>query len=241
LYTLLFVGAALFLTSRAAAVQNITLGWEPSDDPTVAGYHVYCRTAGGGPYGTTVHVTIDTRIRIDGLVEGTTYFFIVTAYDNTGLESLPSNEVSYTVPRAALRMDRIQAGGLPMAFSIVANSTPPAWTLEASEDLRTWKPVATGSNEPANVSVLVAQSPSMLFRLKSGTPGTQLVMQRQSPSAFPGSYLITTKAATPPQWTLEYSRNLPSWSEFTSGTNLPLKIAVIVSQARSMFFRLKSQ
>jgi PKD repeat protein len=39
-----------------------------------------------------------TTIAVNGLNEGTTYYFAVTAYDTAKLESVYSNEVSFTVP-----------------------------------------------------------------------------------------------------------------------------------------------
>jgi len=39
-----------------------------------------------------------TNVTVSGLVQGTNYFFAVTAYDSSGLESDYSNEMSYRLP-----------------------------------------------------------------------------------------------------------------------------------------------
>ena len=51
-----------------------------------------------GQLTTLVDVGSSTSAVVSDLVEGRTYFFAVTAYDISALESLPSSEVTYTVP-----------------------------------------------------------------------------------------------------------------------------------------------
>jgi len=69
----------------------------PSPDTEVVGYYSkYGPTSGN--YTNKVDVGNVTNATLYGLVEGATYFFVVTAYNDWGLESDPSNEVSYTVP-----------------------------------------------------------------------------------------------------------------------------------------------
>lgn len=94
---------AVFLCALAAVnglpkrACGVTLAWNPSPDPTVTGYFLYF----GGASGTYTNKTdrgFVTNAVINGLVNGDTYFFAVSAYDSAGLESLRSAEVSYTVP-----------------------------------------------------------------------------------------------------------------------------------------------
>lgn len=105
------VCAALVLlfgtASRTLAFQNVTLGWDPSPDVSVAGYRLYYGTA-SGVYAATNDVGGATSGTAVGLTEGTTYFFVVTAYDALGLESVPSNEVTFTIPDPALEGWRTQ-------------------------------------------------------------------------------------------------------------------------------------
>jgi hypothetical protein len=50
-----------------------------------------------GNHDTTVE-TSKTNVTVSGLVEGRAYYFIVQAVNASGLESVPSNELSYLVP-----------------------------------------------------------------------------------------------------------------------------------------------
>jgi len=77
--------------------QGVTLAWDPSSDTNVVGYFRYYGGASGN-YTNRVDVGNVTSNTVAGLVAGSTYFFAVTDYGASGLESLPSTEVSYTVP-----------------------------------------------------------------------------------------------------------------------------------------------
>jgi fibronectin type 3 domain-containing protein len=75
-----------------------TLSWDASTGPDVAGYKIYQATASGA-YGAPIAlVPMDmTSYTVTGLEWGTTYFFVVTAYNSDGAESTFSNEVSTTI------------------------------------------------------------------------------------------------------------------------------------------------
>ena len=75
-----------------------TLSWTASTS-VVTGYNVYRGTISGGPY-TQLNTSLASMVSyIDPTVlAGQTYFYIVTAVDSSGIESLFSNEVSATIP-----------------------------------------------------------------------------------------------------------------------------------------------
>lgn len=50
-----------------------------------------------GSYGAPVGVGKMTQYTVKNLVQGSTYFFTVTAYSTSGLESTYSNEVSKSI------------------------------------------------------------------------------------------------------------------------------------------------
>jgi hypothetical protein len=79
------------------AAQSVTLAWDPSLDPTIAGYRLYDGTS-SGVYTQQIEVGNTTATLVSNLADGQTYFFAVTAYNAAGAESIPSNEVSYTAP-----------------------------------------------------------------------------------------------------------------------------------------------
>jgi hypothetical protein len=66
------------------------------------GYRLYLGSA-SQVYTNVTDVGGLTTITILNLVPGATYYFAVTAYDNTGLESEFSGEISYKVPTSAVQ------------------------------------------------------------------------------------------------------------------------------------------
>ncbi len=63
----------------------------------MAGYSIYYGTA-SRIYTNKISIGNGTSVTITNLVEGITYYFAATAYDDAGLESPFSNEAVYTVP-----------------------------------------------------------------------------------------------------------------------------------------------
>lgn len=94
---LLVVILTTLVAGLAQAQSSVTLAWSPSADSTVVGYRLY-QGGASQSYTNIVDVGAATTYTVTGLAAGATYFFAVTAYDATGLESPFSNEISYTVP-----------------------------------------------------------------------------------------------------------------------------------------------
>ncbi|HEX4666651.1 MAG TPA: fibronectin type III domain-containing protein, partial [Chthoniobacterales bacterium] len=90
----LFVVAFCLTAANLFATQSVGLAWDPNTENDIAGYKVYWGT-GSGNYGSP-QVVGTTTATVDGLADQTTYYFAVTAYNQNGLESDYSNEVSYT-------------------------------------------------------------------------------------------------------------------------------------------------
>ena len=233
-------GGLLLGSSSAFAVQSVSLAWNPSPDAT--GYHVYYGTESGN-YDQRMTVNGATVATVSGLVEGVTYYFVVTAYDTQGLESSPSNEVSYTVPGILLRLRpmTVPGSGLSRAFTFDTTGNPGSWVLEMSYDMKTWKGVVGGGGAPADIPVLVSAKRALFFRLKSPSPGMHLITRRMKVDGAPNAFFVTVRELPPPQWEIEVSDDLVAWNTLAKGTNTPVKAAVIVSDAPAMFFRLKVQ
>jgi sulfur relay (sulfurtransferase) complex TusBCD TusD component (DsrE family) len=85
------------LRHSVQALQSVTLAWDPSPDLNVAGYNIQF---GGvsGTYTNKVDAGKVTTRTISCLLEGGTYYFAAAAYATTGLESVFSNEIGYTIP-----------------------------------------------------------------------------------------------------------------------------------------------
>jgi len=87
-------------TPVAVTVSNnsqLTLAWDANVEPTLAGYKLYVGEA-SGVYGSTIDVGNVTSVTVTTLQAGHLYFFAVSAYDQAGVESGFSNEVSTSAP-----------------------------------------------------------------------------------------------------------------------------------------------
>jgi cellulose 1,4-beta-cellobiosidase len=78
-----------------ATPHSITLTWTASPSPNVT-YNVYRATVTGGPY--TLLGNSGTNLTFPDTtgIAGTKYFYVVTAVDTLGNESVNSNEASAT-------------------------------------------------------------------------------------------------------------------------------------------------
>jgi fibronectin type 3 domain-containing protein len=99
-FGLLIATLILAASSFAQTSHSVALTWTaPTGGSSVTGYNPYRGTTKGGPY--TVLVTTPvagtTYTDTSGLVEGTTYFYVVTSVGPGG-ESVSSNEASALIP-----------------------------------------------------------------------------------------------------------------------------------------------
>jgi hypothetical protein len=77
---------------------SVVLTWNASTS-AVAGYNVYRGTVSGGPYTKINSALVTALTYTDSTVQnGTTYYYVTTAVDSGGTESVHSNEVSAPIP-----------------------------------------------------------------------------------------------------------------------------------------------
>jgi hypothetical protein len=98
-----FILVLLFCPLEAYSAQ-LTFSWQPSTDPDVAGYRLFCRRNGQGydyshpaweGTGTTCVYEFDAAV-------DATYCYVVRAFDTAGNESTDSNEACWTAPAFVL-------------------------------------------------------------------------------------------------------------------------------------------
>lgn len=95
---LALIGMALCASSASAqSSHSVTLTWTASTSLNVT-YNVYRGTVSGGPYSklNTAPITVLTYVDSANIV--TTYYYVCTAVNSSGIESVNSNEVSGGVP-----------------------------------------------------------------------------------------------------------------------------------------------
>jgi hypothetical protein len=118
--------------------QSLTLTWDPSISRNVAGYIVYYGADGTNfEYG--VDVGNSTSYVACGLQPGQTNCFAVIAYNTQGVESRPSNIISYIVP--GLLSVAPKTG--PRSPATIRFPVAPGHTyqLQASVNLQTWSTI----------------------------------------------------------------------------------------------------
>ncbi len=92
--TLVVFGLVCNIVFLPVSVQSAErLLWDANSEPDLAGYIVY-QGATAGSYGSAIDVGNVTSYTLTDLDPGMTYYLAVTAYDLSGNESLPSDEVS---------------------------------------------------------------------------------------------------------------------------------------------------
>jgi hypothetical protein len=82
-----------------AVAHEVDLSWNaPTAAPDVAGYNIY-RAAGTGSLA-LMNSSLDSSLTyVDKtVVSGTSYNYVVKSVDSTGMESVPSNQITVTIP-----------------------------------------------------------------------------------------------------------------------------------------------
>ena len=93
----------VFMSPTAASASSVDLSWGQNSEPNIVGYKIYYGTTTDVyPNSVDIHNNVpdqtDGRIHgtVTGLTDGTTYYFVCTAYNDQGSESDFSNEVVFS-------------------------------------------------------------------------------------------------------------------------------------------------
>jgi hypothetical protein len=118
---------------------NVSLSWDASTSPDVAGHIIHYGVESGN-YTESMIVENATTVTLSGLTSGITYFFAVTAYTASGLQSDFSDEVSFVPGRHKLGIRANTAGGHVLKVHGQIGHT---YDIEATEDFKTWTSIST--------------------------------------------------------------------------------------------------
>ena len=152
----------------------VLLGWDPSPSTTVTGYKVYYGVASRA-YINVIDAGNVTSNIVSGLIGNVTYFFTVTAYTQSGLESDYSNEInlvpsagSNTPPVISIISDQVINKNLttaPIPFQVQdAETAAAALVVQASASNTNLMPVSritfggSGANRTITLSPALNQS-----------------------------------------------------------------------------------
>jgi Fibronectin type III domain len=144
--SILFLWVGLIGAVRADS--RVTLGWDASPDGNIAGYKLHYRRANESGMNVIQLGNVTSHI-LANLVAKIPYYAFVTAYNTTGLESEPSNQVSFTLPEENLppgalwldaRNSKMEANGL---FTLHVRGSDPRSivVVQASTDLIGWQSI----------------------------------------------------------------------------------------------------
>lgn len=165
-----FCNPANVSSAPAAPSYSVTLAWDSSPSPGVAGYRIYYGAVSGN-YTSSVTVGNATTNTISNLVSGATYFITTTAYDAAGVESPFSNEVAYTVPGGMANL-KITMAANKQAVLAVTGQSGHTYQIQASTNLSSWSVVGTvtlGMSGTANFTDTNAPSYSARYYRTSDT------------------------------------------------------------------------
>lgn len=184
LWGLIILALCLLVYSTVSAA-DLTLQWDANTEDDLGGYRVYKSnesdgyTYGIGNEADSISAGTETSTIT---VEDGAWFFVVTAWDNDGNESSPSNEVTETIDAT------------PPVIAI-----PPDQTLEATSvagAVATFIVTATDAVEPNPMVVCVPASGSVFPR---GTTVVTCTAIDASGNAASGSFNIIVVDTTPPE------------------------------------------
>ena len=188
------ISLGLFVLTGIGHSANVSLAWNANSEPNIAGYKVY--------YGTTSHVydwVLDvgkvTTFTVTGLTAGLTYYFVVTTYDTSNLESAYSNQVSTSTCTYSISppSESFTASGGTGTVSVSTQSTCP-WTASNNTS---WMTINSGSNGTGNgtASYSIAANTDSSSRTASTTIARSTFTVTQAGSSIT-TYAITASAGS---------------------------------------------
>ena len=94
-YFCFVLGLFAFLSNSAEAAP-VTLSWVANSESNISGYKIYYGLSSGN-YSSIINAGNSTTYHFSNLSAGQTYYFVVTAYNSSGLESNYSSEKSLSI------------------------------------------------------------------------------------------------------------------------------------------------
>ncbi|MHB8108962.1 MAG: InlB B-repeat-containing protein [Syntrophorhabdaceae bacterium] len=221
-FSLAFFALVFFLSAHNAAAANVSLAWDAAAG--VAGYKVYYGTSSRN-YTASVNVGNTTTRTVSSLTDGTKYYFSVTAYNSSGVESPYSNEVSYggsTSCAYTLSPTSASFGTAGGTGSIsVAAAAGCSWTASTGVS---WATISSGSTGSGSGTVT--------YRVSANTGATRSASFSVAGKAFTISQSGASSSGT--GYTLTVTKNgtgsgtvttNPPGSTYASGTAVTLTAA----------------
>ena len=200
LLTVLITALYFIVSSTIACAGQVTLGWDKSTEPEVAGYKVYYGTATRN-YTQNVKITSPdiTTCTIINLTEGQKYYFAATAYNAELIESDYSAEVFTTIT--------------PVTTSVPTTTTTVQPTTSSSTT--SLLPTTTTTVQPTTSSSTTALVPTSTTTVQPTTSSTTIPTTSTTISTTPlGVYRTATKLNTVVTNVLSFDIECPATNGF---------------------------
>ena len=166
---------------------DVRLTWDANPETDIAGYRVYWGL-GSRSYTTNATSGLNLANTVSGLADSTTYYFAVTAFNTSGLESDFSNEVTVTTatPRPA---PPTGVSGVPVVASLRLATNSVGWITRTA--VVQVEPGATIKAQFSTASwsfgrTLVATNGFAFFTGKATQAPFTASLNVQSVTVFPG-------------------------------------------------------
>jgi parallel beta-helix repeat protein len=138
------------LTAYDPTGYDIKLKWDPNSEIDLEGYYIFMNNTDAGKYGPYLRISVvpssTTQYKVTGLIEETTYYFVITAFDEVPNNSTFSNIANSTTldvtPPAA-------PTGLTVA-SKTNDSITLKWNSNTETDLNGYSLFRSTTNNPSN-------------------------------------------------------------------------------------------
>lgn len=101
---ILLLAMILLIPSFVWAASSVTFTWDANTEPDLAGYRLYQAASSGVYIYDAAHVVLTIPVgTTTGSIQSQdgTWFWVLTAYDTSGNESEPSNEVTESLDSIA--------------------------------------------------------------------------------------------------------------------------------------------
>ena len=223
------MGFALVVLMGTGHAADVRLAWNASPEPDIAGYKIYYGTA-SRVYDWSIDAKKVTTFTVSGLADGRTYYFAVTAYDTSNLESTYSNEVSTSTCRYSISPpgQSFPASGGTGSINV---STQSACSWNASSNV-SWMTITSGSRGTGNGTVyysINANSDSSSRTASSTIAKNTFTVTQEGNSTT--TYTITASAGTggtiSPTGTVTVSRNASRSFTITPSTGYSIDRVIV--------------
>ena len=149
---------SLALADTPAPAAQVQLAWDAlvqdngAPFPDLAGYKLYYGSQ-SGQYQTVVPVDLVTTYTVTNVSAGQTYYFVITAYDIAGTESMFSNEVRVTLPTSTIPQQQMRVVSVDSQELVSGNG---AVTKAIDDNATTFSPTMATLTSSASTAAITA-------------------------------------------------------------------------------------